>query len=164
MTGTHVIRNGLFLVDKWDPMKAGTKQLHEINIENKVECMKRIADIANLSLDMSELTHRENITATKISNNDISWDANIVMLVEYVGENFKLPCQRDGPTAVNGKTKLGMWYCNERKITHTTARGDRMLSMKAITPILYSGRQLRKLGPNEKIRVNKMISELKSIA
>jgi hypothetical protein len=35
LTGTHVIRNGLFLVDKWDPAKEGTKQLHEINIENK---------------------------------------------------------------------------------------------------------------------------------
>ncbi len=38
VTGTHVILNGLFLIDnKWDPAKEGTKQLHEINIENKVE-------------------------------------------------------------------------------------------------------------------------------
>jgi hypothetical protein len=107
-TGTHVIRNGLFLVDKWDPAKEGTKQLHEINIENKVECMKRIADIANLSLNMSELIHRENISATKISNNDLSWDANFTKLVEYVGENFRLPSQVDGPTTVTGKQKLGM--------------------------------------------------------
>ena len=35
VTGTHVIRNGLFLVDKWDPEKEGIKQLHEINIESK---------------------------------------------------------------------------------------------------------------------------------
>ena len=37
LTGTHVIRNCLFLVDKWDREKEGTKQLHEINIENKME-------------------------------------------------------------------------------------------------------------------------------
>jgi hypothetical protein len=47
LTGTHVIRNGLFLIDKWDPAKEETKQLHEINIENKMECMKRIANIAS---------------------------------------------------------------------------------------------------------------------
>ena len=87
-TGTHVIRNGLFLVDKWDPVKEGTKQLHEINIENKVECMKRIADIANLGNDMGELNRGNNISAMQISNNDISWDANFAMLVEYVGENL----------------------------------------------------------------------------
>jgi len=53
LTGMHVIRNGLFLIDKWDPEKEGTKLLHDINIENKMESLKRIADIANLSLDMS---------------------------------------------------------------------------------------------------------------
>jgi hypothetical protein len=90
LTGTHVIRNGLFLIDKWDPAKEETKQLHEINIENKMECMKRIANIANLSLDMSELTHQEKITTTLISKNDQSWDAHFAMLVEYVDENFKV--------------------------------------------------------------------------
>jgi hypothetical protein len=55
LTGTHVIRNGLFLVDKLDPEKEGTKLLHEINIENKMESLKRIANIANLSLDMSKV-------------------------------------------------------------------------------------------------------------
>ena len=40
LTGMHVIRNGSFLIDKWDPSKKGTKQLHEINIENKMESMK----------------------------------------------------------------------------------------------------------------------------
>ena len=59
LIGTHVIKNGLFLIDKWDPMKEGTKQLHEINIENKMEFMKRIGDIANLGKDMSELNRRE---------------------------------------------------------------------------------------------------------
>jgi hypothetical protein len=121
-----------------DPAKEGTKQLHEINIENKVECMKRIADIANQSLDMSKLTHQENITATKISNNDLSWDANFAKLVEYVGENFRLPSQVEGPTTVTGKQKLGMWCSNERNKSHTTARGDRMQGMKAITSILYN--------------------------
>jgi hypothetical protein len=87
-TGTHVIRNGLFLVDKWDPVKEGTKQLHEINIENKLECMKRIADIVNLGNDMGELNRGKNISTTQISNNDISWDANFAMLVEYVGKNL----------------------------------------------------------------------------
>ena len=163
VTGTHVFRNGLFLVDKWDPAKEGTKQLHEINIENKVESLKRIADIANLSLDMSELTRREKITATQISNNDISWDANFAMLVEYVGENFKLPSQKDGPTTVNSKSKLGVWYKNERYKSHTTARGVRIQGMKAIISILYSGNNLHKLGDSsgEKIRVKKKISELK---
>jgi hypothetical protein len=107
VTRTHVIRNGLFLVDKWDPEKEGTKQLHEINIENKMECMKRIADIANLGNEMGKLNRGKNISATQISNNDISWDANFAMLVEYVGENFRLPCQRNGPTAVNDKNKIG---------------------------------------------------------
>jgi hypothetical protein len=117
LTGTHVIRNqkGLFLVDKWDPTKEVTKQLHEINIENKMECMKRIANIANLGKDMSELTHRENISTTLISNTDLSWEANFAKLVEYVGDNFRLPSQVDGPTTVNGKTKLGKWYNCERK-------------------------------------------------
>ena len=67
----------------------GTKQLHEINIENKMECMKRIANIANLGKDMNKLTHREKISATKISNNDHSWDASFAMLVEYVGEKLQ---------------------------------------------------------------------------
>ena len=89
LTGTHVICNGLLLVDKWDPAKEGTKQLHEIYIENKVESLKRIADIANLSLDMREIIRREKISAANIRNNDISWDTTFAMLVEYVGENFK---------------------------------------------------------------------------
>jgi hypothetical protein len=59
------------------------------------------------------------------------------MLVEYVGENFKLPSQKDGPTSVNGKSKLGVWYINERNNSHTTARGDHMQGMKAIVSILY---------------------------
>ena len=84
LTGTHVIRNSLFLVDKWDPAKEGTKQLHDINIENKVESLKKIADIANMSLDMSEITRREKISVAHISNSDISWDTNFAMLVEYV--------------------------------------------------------------------------------
>ena len=158
MTGTHMIRNGLFLVDKWDPAKEGTKQLHDINIENKVESLKKIADIANLSLDMSEITRREKISAAHISNSDISWDTNFAMLVEYVGENFKLPSQK-----VNG-SKLGKWYNTERNRSHTTARGDCMQGMKAIVSILYNRSHLRKLGSDEKIRVKKMISELKSIA
>ena len=75
-----------------------------------MESLKRIAVIANLSLDMSELTRREKITAAQISNNGIiSWDANFAMLVEYVGENFKLPDQR--------KSKLGKWY-NGKTIYH----------------------------------------------
>ena len=156
MTGTHMIRNGLFLVDKWDPAKEGTKQLHEINIENTVESLKRIADIANLSLDMSEITRREKISATHISNSNKSWEATFSMLVEYVGENFKLPEQR--------KTKLGMWYVNERNLSHTTAREVRMQGMKAIVSFMYNRSRLRKLGSDEKIRVKKMISELKSIA
>jgi hypothetical protein len=40
-------------------MKEGTKQLHEINIENKMEFTKRIGDIANLGKDMSKLNRRE---------------------------------------------------------------------------------------------------------
>jgi hypothetical protein len=59
-----------------------------------VESLKRIADIANLSKDLTEITRRGKISAALISNNDISWDANFAMLVEYVGENFKLPEQR----------------------------------------------------------------------
>ena len=86
------------------------------------------------------------------------------MLVEYVDENFRLPKQKDGPTSVNGKSKLGMWYINERNKSHTTARGDCMQGMKAIVSILYNHNHLRKLGSDEKIRVKKMISELKSIA
>ena len=116
MTGTHMIRNGLFLVDKWDPAKEGTKQLHEINIENKMESLKRIADIANLSLDMSEVIRGKNTSATKISNNDISWDANFAMLVEYVGENFKLPDQR--------KSKLGKWYNKMKRENHLPLPGE----------------------------------------
>jgi hypothetical protein len=69
-------------------VKEGTKQLHEINIENKLECMKRIADIVNLGNDMGELNRGKNISTTQISNNDISWDANFAMLVEYVGKNL----------------------------------------------------------------------------
>jgi len=130
LTGTHVIRNGLFLVDKWDPEKEGTKQLHEINIENKMESLKRIAEIANLSLDMSEVIRGKKITATQISNNDINWNANFAMLVEYVGENFKLPKQC--------KSKLGIWYCHERNNSHTTARGVRIQGMKAIVSILFN--------------------------
>ena len=65
LTGTHVIRNCLFLIDKWDPEKEGTKQLHEINIENKMESLKRIADIANLGKDLTAITRREKMTATK---------------------------------------------------------------------------------------------------
>jgi hypothetical protein len=172
LTGTHFIRNGFFLVDKWDPSKKGTKQLHEINIENKMESMKRIADIANLSLDMSKLKRSENIisrakrSATNISKSDRSWNANFAMLVKYVGQHFKLPHCKDGPTAVNGKTKLGKWYSNERNKSHTTARGDRMLVMKEITSILYigRGRHLRNLGPSVKNNVKKMISELKSLS
>ena len=72
LTRTHVIRNGSFLVDKWDPSKKGTKQLHEINIENKLECMKRIEDIANLANDMGELISRAKHSATNVSNNDRS--------------------------------------------------------------------------------------------
>jgi hypothetical protein len=43
------------------------------------------------------------------------------MLVEYVGENFKLPDQR--------KSKLGKWYNNEKGKSSTTARGVRMQGM-----------------------------------
>ncbi len=89
-------------------------------------------------------------------NNDINWNENFAMLVEYVGENFKLPDQR--------KSKLGKWYASERKVSYTTARGDRIQGMKAIVSILYNRSHLRKLGSDEKIRVKKMISELKSIA
>jgi hypothetical protein len=161
LTGTHVIRNGLVLVDKWDPAKEGTKQLHEINIENKVESLKKIANIANQSLVMSAVIHAKNSSITKISNNDLRWEANFAKLVEYVGKYLKLPSQVDGPTAVTGKQKLGMWYGAERNKSHTTARGDRMQGMKAITSILYHVNRLRKLGSDEKIRVKKMISELK---
>ena len=51
LTGTQVIRNGLFLIDKWDPANKGTKQMHEINIENKVEGLK------NCQHCESELSH-----------------------------------------------------------------------------------------------------------
>ena len=105
----------MFLIDKWDPEKEGTKQLHEINIENKMESLKRIADIANLSKDMSELTRREKISAMKIRMNDQSWNANFAMLVEYVGENFKLPDQR--------KSKVGMWYVM-KGIIHIPLTGE----------------------------------------
>ena len=118
----------MFLVDKWDPAKEGTKQLHEINIENKVESLKRIADIANLSLDMSAVIRGKNSSVTKISNNDINWNANFAGMVEYVDENFRLPDQR--------KSKLGVWYKNERYKSHTTARGVCIQGMKAIISIL----------------------------
>ena len=121
-----------------------------------MESLKRIADIANLSLDMSELNRREKITATQISNNDISWDANFAMLVEYVGENFKLPEQ--------SKSKLGKWYTNEKGRSSTTARRVHIQGMKAIISILNNCSRLRKLGSDEKIRVKKKISELKSFA
>jgi hypothetical protein len=65
-------------------------------------------------------------------------------MVEYVGENFRLPSQVDGPTTVNGKTKLGRWYNIEMKRSFTTARGVRMQGMKAIKSVLYSGNNLRK--------------------
>jgi hypothetical protein len=137
------------------------RQLHEINIENKVESLKKIANIANLSLEMSAVIHAKNSSITKISNNDPRWEANFAKLVEYVGENFRLPSQVDGPTIVTGKQKLGKWYGAERNKSQTTARGDRMQGMKAITSILYHVNRLRKLGSDEKIRVKKMISELK---
>ncbi len=156
LTGTQVIRNGLFLVDKWDPAKEGTKQLHEINIENKVESLKRIADIANLSLDMSKITRHEKISVTRISYNDINWNTNFAGVVEYVGEHFRLPDRR--------KSELGKWYSNERNRSHTTARGDRIKAMKAIVSILYNHSHLRQLGSDKKISVKKMSSELKSIA
>ena len=57
------------------------------------------------------------------------------MLVEYVGDNFRLPSQVDGPTTVNGKTKLGKWYSRERNKSFTTARGVRMQGMKAIKSV-----------------------------
>ena len=82
-----------------------------------MESLKRIAVIANLSLDMSELTRREKITAAQISNNGIiSWDANFAMLVEYVGENFKLPDQR--------KSKLGKWYNKMKRENHLPLPGE----------------------------------------
>ena len=78
------------------------------------------------------------------------------MLVEYVDENFRLPKQKDGPTSVNGKSKLGMWYINERNNSHTTAKGDCMQGMKAIVSILYNRSRPRILGSDEKIRVKKL--------
>ena len=105
---------------------------------------------------MSEVVRGKNSGATRISNNDINWNANFAGVVEYVGEHFKLPDQR--------KSELGMWYSSERKRSITTARGDRMQSLKAIVSILYNRNHLRQLGSDEKIRVKKMISELKSIA
>ena len=151
---THVIRNGLFLVDKWDPAKEETKQLHEIDIENKVESLRKISYIANLANDMSEITRRENIGATRISITDKKWNAKFAELVAYVGENFKLPTTHD--------SELGRWYNNERKRTFTTARADRMQSMKAIKSILYNKTRLRKqLGSDDTMKVKKMISELK---
>ncbi len=111
-----------------------------------------------MSKDLSEITRREKMIAMRISNNDISWNANFAMLVEYVGENFKLPSKKDGPTSDNGKTKLGKWYLIERNKSHTTARGDCMEDMQAIVSILYNRNHLRKLGSDEKIGVKKMIS------
>jgi hypothetical protein len=133
---------------------------HEINIENKLECMKRIDNIANLSLDMGEHTRRENISATNVRNNDRSWNVTFAMLVEYVCENFRLPSQVDGPIADNGKTKLGQWYANERRRAHTTARGVCMQGMKEITSILYNGRHLCNHGPNDRIRVKNMAQNI----
>ena len=89
------------------------------------------------------------------------WDANFAKLVEYVGENFKQPSLVEGPTSDNGKTKLGKWYNSERNYSYTTSRGDCMQGMKAIVSFLYNRTHLRKLGSDEKIRVKKMISELK---
>ena len=156
LTGTQVIPNGLFLVDKWDPANKGTKQLHEINIENKVEGLKKIANIVNQSLVMSEVIRGKNYGATRISNNDINWNANFAGVVEYVGENFRLPSQKE--------SKLGKWYSDEKNKLLTTARGDRMQSMNVIVSILYNRSRLRQLRSDEKISVKKMISELKSIA
>ena len=102
-------------------------------------------------------TREENRRATTIRNNNIHWNDRFAELVEYVGENFKLPAQRD--------SKLGKWYNNEKNKSLTTARGDRMQRMKAIVSILYKGTHLRKLGSDEKIRVKEMISDLqKSLA
>jgi hypothetical protein len=102
----------------------------------------------------------------QISNNDISWDTNFAKLVEYARENFRLPCQMDGPTTVTSKQKLGKWYAHERGRSSTTARGVCIQGMKSMISILYSGSNPRKLGDNssKKNRVTKMISELKSIA
>jgi hypothetical protein len=157
VTGTEVIQNGSFLVDKWDPEKEGTKQLHEIVIENKAESLRKISVIAKQVKDLIEITRQENAAATKIRNNDIRWNERFAELVEYVSENFKLPSQRE--------SKLGGWYRDERNKSLTTARGDRMQRMKAIVSILYKGTHLRKLGSDEKIRVKEMISDLqKSLA
>jgi hypothetical protein len=159
LTGTHVIRHGLFLVDKWDPEKEGTKQLHEIHIENKVENLKRIADIANLGLEMCEVIRGKKSGATRISNNDNDWNANFAEVVEYIDENLRLPTQKE--------SKLGKWYSYQKSKSLTTAcqdRVDRVKSLNAIVSILYNGSHLRQLRSDEKNSVKKMISELKSIA
>jgi hypothetical protein len=156
LTGTHVIRHGLFLVDKWDPEKEGTKQLHEIHIENKVENLKRIADIANHGTEMSMVIRGKKSGATRISNNDNNWNANFAEVVEYIDENLRVPSQKE--------SKLGKWYSKEKRQSLTTARGDRMESLNAIVSILYNRSRLRQLRSDEKNSVKKMISELKSIA
>jgi hypothetical protein len=156
LTGTHVIRHGLFLVDKWDPEKEGTKQLHEIHIENKVEKLKRIADIANLGLEMCEVIRGKKSGATRISNNDNDWNANFAKVVEYIDENLRVPSQRE--------STLGMWLSVQKNKSLTTARGDRMKSLNAIVSILYNRSRLRQLRSDEKNSMKKMISELKSIA
>ena len=151
-----MIRHGLFLVDKWDPEKEGTKQLHEIHIENKVENLKRIADIANLGLEMCEVIRGKKSGATRISNNDNDWNANFAEVVEYIDENLRVPSQRE--------STLGMWLSVQKSKSLTTARGDRMKSLNAIVSILYNRSRLRQLRSDEKNSVKKMISELKSIA
>ena len=105
---------------------------------------------------MSEVVRGKNSGATRISNNDINWNANFAGVVEYVGENFRLPSQKE--------SKLGKWYSDEKNKSLTTARGDRMQSMNVIVSILYNRSRLRQLRSDEKISVKEMISELKSIA
>ena len=159
LTGTHVIRHGLFLVDKWDPEKEGTKQLHEIHIENKVENLKRIANIAKLGLEMCEVIRGKKSGATRFSNNDNYWNAKFAEVVEYIDENLRLPTQKE--------SKLGKWYSYQKSKSLTTAcqdRVDRVKSLNAIVSILYNGSHLRQLRSDEKNSVKKMISELKSIA
>ena len=151
-----MIRHGLFLVDKWDPEKEGTKQLHEIHIENKVEKLKRIADIANLGLEMCEVIRGKKSGATRISNNDNNWNANFAEVVEYIDENLRVPSQRE--------STLGMWLSVQKNKSLNTARGDRMKSLNAIVSILYNRSRLHQLRSDEKNSVKKMISELKSIA
>ena len=65
--------------------------------------------------------------------------------------------------SVGTDSNLGKWYNNEKNKSHTTARGDRMQRMIAITSILYNRSWLRKLGSDEKIRVKEMISDLQKL-